>query len=69
MERRMRGNVHVRCGAGEKPEITSNAYLSLSLNQRGSVGWKAMRLAKILIQQYMVRIETTSATMPTASPN
>ena len=39
------------------------------LNQRGSVGWKAMRLAKILIQQYMVRIETTSATMPTASPN
>ena len=45
-------------GAGDDP-----------LNQRGSVGWKAMRLAKILIQQYMVRIETTSATMPTASPN
>lgn len=65
----MRGNVHVRCGAGEKPEITSNAYLSLSLNQRGTIGWKAMRLAKRLIEQYMLRIETTSATMPTASPN
>lgn len=29
MERRMRGNSHVRCGAGEKPEITSKVYLSL----------------------------------------
>ena len=47
--------------AGEK----SNAYLSLSLNQRGSVGWKAMRLAKRLIESYMLRIETGCATMPT----
>lgn len=30
MERRMRWKVHVRCGAGEKPEIISKAYLSLS---------------------------------------
>ena len=29
MERRMRGNFHVRCGAGEKLEITSKVYLSL----------------------------------------
>ena len=29
MERRVRGNSHARCGAGEKLEITSNAYLSL----------------------------------------
>lgn len=35
------------------------------LNQRGSVGWKAMRLAKRLIESYMVRIETGCATMPT----
>lgn len=28
MERRMRGNSHVRCGVGEKPEIASKAYLS-----------------------------------------
>lgn len=31
MERGMLGNWHVRCGAGEKPEITSNAYLLLRL--------------------------------------
>ena len=65
MERRMRGNVHVRCGAGEKLETVSKTYLSLSLNQRGTIGWKAMRLAKRLIESYMVRIETGCATMPT----
>lgn len=27
----MLGNWHVRCGAGEKPEITSNAYLLLTI--------------------------------------
>jgi len=26
----MLGNWHVPCGAGEKPEITSNAYLLLT---------------------------------------
>lgn len=45
-------------GAGDDP-----------LNQRGTIGWKAMRLAKRLIEQYMVRIETTSATMPKAAVN
>lgn len=45
-------------GAGDDP-----------LNQRGSIGWKAMRLAKRLIEQYMVRIETTSATNPEAAAN
>ena len=29
MERRMRWKPHVRCEAGEKPETTSKAYLSL----------------------------------------
>ncbi|XUB37135.1 hypothetical protein IGI41_002151 [Enterococcus sp. DIV0876] len=33
MERRVRGNYHARCEAGEKMEITSKSYLSLS------VGW------------------------------
>lgn len=31
MERRMRGNPHVRCGAGEKMKITSKSYLLLFL--------------------------------------
>ncbi|WP_246494290.1 UvrD-helicase domain-containing protein [Lysinibacillus agricola] len=30
MERRMRGNPHVRCEWGKKLEITSKAYLSIS---------------------------------------
>ena len=31
MERRVRGNSHARCGAGENPEIVSKDYLSLFL--------------------------------------
>lgn len=30
MERRVRGNVHARCEAGENPEMISKDYLSLS---------------------------------------
>ena len=30
MERRVRGNLHARCEAGENSEITSKNYLSLS---------------------------------------
>ncbi len=30
MERRMTGNCHVRCGAGENSEIISKSYLSSS---------------------------------------
>lgn len=30
------------------------------LNQRATVGWKAMKVTEILCQQYMVRIETAS---------
>lgn len=31
------------------------------LNQRGTVGWKATKTAEILVQQYMVRVETTAS--------
>ena len=31
------------------------------LDQRSSVGWKAMKTAEILVEQYMVRIESKSA--------
>lgn len=30
------------------------------LNQRSTVGWKAMETAEILVEQYMVRLETTA---------
>ena len=32
MERRMTGNCHVRCGAGENLEIISKGYLSLKMS-------------------------------------
>ncbi len=35
MARGMMGNYHVPCWAGEKLEITSNAYLLLPLPQQG----------------------------------
>ena len=31
------------------------------LNQRASVGWKGMRAAERLVEQYMVRIESVSS--------
>lgn len=30
------------------------------LNQRGTMGWKCHHLAKILVDEYMVRIESTA---------
>jgi hypothetical protein len=38
MERRVTGNCHARCEAGEKREITSNSYLSL-YEVRSFAGW------------------------------
>ena len=38
MERRVTGNRHARCEAGEKREITSNSYLSL-YEVRSFLGW------------------------------
>ena len=55
-------------GAGLEHIVKPLGYAD-ELNQRGSIGWKAMRLAKRLIEQYMIRIETTSATAPKASAN
>jgi len=41
MERRVMGNYQARCEAGEKKEITSNSYLSLSSSKScHDCGWK-----------------------------
>ena len=37
------------------------------LDQRSSVGWKAMRTAEILIPQYLVRVESKSAAFSTTA--
>ncbi|MEE1538821.1 MAG: N4-gp56 family major capsid protein, partial [Faecalibacterium prausnitzii] len=39
------------------------------LNQRASVGWKGMRAAERLVEQYMVRIESVSSYSATAAAN
>lgn len=45
-------------GAGEDP-----------LNQRATVGWKALKVAERLVDAYMVRIESTGAYAKTAAAN
>ncbi len=45
-------------GAGEDP-----------LNQRATVGWKAIKVAERLVEAYMVRIESTGAYAKTAAAN
>ena len=39
------------------------------LNQRASVGWKGMRAAERLVEQYMVRIESVSSYSANAAAN
>lgn len=39
------------------------------LDQRSTVGWKALQTAEILIEPYMVRVECCSAFSPTAEAN
>lgn len=39
------------------------------LNQRATVGWKALKTAERLVEQYMVRIESCSAYSSTAAAN
>ena len=39
------------------------------LNQRASVGWKGMRAAERLVEQYMVRMESVSSYSENASAN
>lgn len=39
------------------------------LDQRSSVGWKAVKTAEILVEQYMVRVESLSSYSATTSAN
>lgn len=39
------------------------------LNQRGTVGWKALKTAKILVDEYMVRIESAASEYLNAEAN
>lgn len=35
--------------------------MNISVDQRATVGWKAIKTAEILVDEYMVRIESTSS--------
>lgn len=48
-------------GGGLQHIVKQLGYGDDPLNQRSSVGWKAIKTAEILVEEYMVRIESCSA--------
>ncbi len=56
-------------GGGLEHIVKQLGYGDDPLNQRASVGWKAIKTAERLVEQYMVRIEHTSAYSATATAN
>ena len=56
-------------GGGLEHIVKQLGYGDDPLNQRASVGWKGMRAAERLVEQYMVRIESVSSYSETAAAN
>ena len=56
-------------GGGLEHIVKQLGYGDDPLNQRASVGWKGMRAAERLVEQYMVRIESVSSYSSTAAAN
>jgi N4-gp56 family major capsid protein len=56
-------------GGGLEHIVKQLGYGDDPLNQRASVGWKGMRAAERLVEQYMVRIESMSSYSATAAAN
>ena len=56
-------------GGGLEHIVKQRGYGNDPLNQRSSVGWKATKTAKRLIEEYMIRFETGSAFSDTADEN
>ena len=56
-------------GGGLEHIVKQLGYGDDPLNQRASVGWKAVKTAERLVEQYMVRIESTSAYSVKAAAN
>lgn len=56
-------------GGGLQHIVKQLGYGDDPLNQRSSCGWKATHVAKRLVEQYMVRIESCSAYSSTAAAN
>lgn len=48
-------------GGGIEHIVKQKGYGNDPLNQRSSIGWKALKTAEILVDEYMVRLESGSA--------
>lgn len=56
-------------GGGLEHIVKQKGYGNDPLNQRSSVGWKATKVAKRLLEEYMIRFESCSAFSATAEEN
>ena len=56
-------------GGGLEHIVKQRGYGNDPLNQRSSVGWKATKVAKRLLEEYMIRYESGSEFSPTAMAN
>ena len=56
-------------GGGLQHIVKQCGYGNDPLNQRSSVGWKATKVAKRLLEEYMIRFESGSAFSMTANEN
>ena len=56
-------------GGGLEHIVKQKGYGNDPLNQRSSVGWKATKVAKRLLEEYIIRFESGSAFSATAEEN
>ncbi len=56
-------------GAGLEHIVKQKGYGNDPLNQRSSIGWKSLKTAKRLVEEYMIRIESCSSIAPNAAAN
>lgn len=56
-------------GGGIEHIVKQKGYGNDPLNQRSSVGWKGLKTAKRLVEEYMIRIESGSAFSASAKAN
>lgn len=56
-------------GGGIEHIVKQKGYGNDPLNQRSSIGWKGLKTAKRLVEEYMVRIESGSAFSDNAESN
>ena len=56
-------------GGGLEHIVKQKGYGNDPLNQRSSIGWKATKVAKRLLEEYMIRFESCSAFSATADEN